>query len=97
MMSNGAQLKRIVPNGYRGGLFWHEEEEVPLKNKYVWSIELETSILYDDVALQDHIVSFIKEIYWSLGYEDVSEDLLKAFLKQNGWLIEPPTSQTPNA
>lgn len=93
---NGAQLKRIVPNGYRGGLFWHEEEEVPLKNKYVWSIELETSILYDDVALQDHIINFIKEIYWSLGYEDVSEDLLKAFLKQNGWLIEPPTSQNPN-
>lgn len=87
---NGAQLKRIVPNGYRGGMFWHEDEEVPLKNKYLWKVEIETSLLHDDQSLQDHIMSFIKEIYWSLGYEDVSDDLLKAFLKQNGWLVEPP-------
>lgn len=87
---NGAQLKRIVPNGYRGGLFWHEDEEVPLKNKYIWRVEIETALLYDDLALQGYIINFIKEIYWSLGYEDVSDDLLKAFLKQNGWLIEQP-------
>lgn len=87
---NGAQLKRITPTGYTGGHFWHLEEEVPLKNKYVWKVEIETSLLHDDQSLQDHIISFIKEIYWSLGYEDVSDDLLKAFLKQNGWLVEPP-------
>ena len=92
---NGAQLKRIVPNGYRGGMFWHEDEEVPLKNKYLWKVEIETSLLHDDQSLQDHIISFIKEIYWSLGYEDVSDDLLKAFLKQNGWLVEPPQIDPP--
>jgi len=91
---NGAQLKRIVPYGYGNGPFWHEDEEAPLKDKYVWKIEIETSLLHDDVALQNHIIGFIKEIYWSLGYEDVGEDLLKAFLKQNGWLVEPPQSMS---
>lgn len=85
---NGAQLKRIVPNGYTSGHFWHLEAEIPLKNKYVWPIDIETFLLHDEIALQNHIISFIKEIYWSLGYEDVSDDLLKAFLKQNGWLVE---------
>jgi hypothetical protein len=89
---NGAQLKRIVPNGYRGGTFWHKDEEVPLKNNYLWQIELETSLLHNDLALQDHIIGFIKEIYWSLGYADVSDDLLRAFLKQYGWLVETPQS-----
>jgi hypothetical protein len=78
-------------------MFWHEDEEIPLKDKYVWKVEIETSLLHDDQSLQDHIINFIKEIYWSLGYEDVGEDLLRAFLKQNGWLIETPIpQQTPN-
>ena len=92
---NGARLKRLVPNGYRGGLFWENENEIPLMNEYVWKIDIDTSLLKDGLALQSYFINFIKEIYWGLGYEDVDEKLLKAFLKDQGWLIEDPANSTP--
>lgn len=85
---NGAKLKRIVPNGYRSGFFWDEENEVPLMNEYEWKIEIDTSLLNSDISLQNHFISVVQEIYWSLGYEDIPEELLKSFLKDHGWLIE---------
>ncbi len=88
---NGASIKRLIPNGYRAGLFWNDEKEVPLMNSYEWKIEIETSILMDDNALQNYFIEFIREFYWSIGYEDVSEDLIKAFLKDKRWLVDEPT------
>lgn len=91
---NGAKLKRLVPNGYRPGLWWDRETEIPLMNDYTWKIDIDTSLLKDDLAFQKYFINFIREIYWSLGYEDVEENLLKAFLKDQGWLIEETTSPT---
>jgi hypothetical protein len=84
---DGARLKRITPNAYKSGLFWDYEKEVPIMDGYKWNINIDTSLLQDKVALQKYFVELIREIYWSVGYEDVSEDLLKAFLSDQRWLV----------
>lgn len=85
---DGAKLKRIVPNNYRPGLFWDREKETPIMDRYEWQIEIDTSTLSDDSSFQNYFIKLIQEIYWSLGYENPGEDLLKAFLKDNRWLYE---------
>ncbi len=84
---DGARLIRIVPNRWRPGAFWDDEKEVPVMDKYEWSIDINTSTLHDQKALQNYFIEFIREIYWSLGYEDAPEELLKAFLTDVGLLV----------
>lgn len=84
---DGAKLIRIVPNGWRGGAFWDHEKEVPVMNEYEWPLDVSTSTIQDRATLQSYFFNFVREMYWSLGYEDVSEDLLKAFLKDVGLLV----------
>jgi len=82
----GAKMKRIVPNGWRSGPFWDTENEIPLMDDYEWDLEVDTSLIDDSSALQTYFINFIKEIYWSFGYDDLDEKLMKGFLKDNGWL-----------
>ena len=47
-----------------------------------------TIIINDELNLQEYYIEKIKEIYWSFGYKSENEELFKAFLKENNWLIE---------
>ena len=80
----GVTARPIVPTGrmYLG------DPRRCLKPEYEWDLELDTSALNNDKNFQSFWTEKVKEVYWSLGYEAVSDDLLKAFLKQEGWLAE---------
>jgi len=84
----GVRVYRIVPEGWTRHPFFEENTERCLLDKYKWGLELDTSLLNNNKELQSFYIKKIKEIYWGLGYEDVKDDLIRAFLKQSGWLIE---------
>ena len=65
---------------------WHffGEDKKSLFDDYQWDLLLDTNILKDQEHFKIYCYSLIKEIYWSLGYEEVNEKIIDAFLEQNG-------------
>lgn len=80
-----ASIIRIVPHGWTGHFF---ENERFLLNKYRWDLDTDTSILNSPQELQKLFIELMDEIYVSLNYAHPQENLLKAFLKDEGWLVE---------
>jgi len=76
-------IRRIIPTGWR--VWEHKKSLLP---EYEWDLELDTRILNDKANLQIYFIEKIQEIYWSFGYKSKNEELFKAFLKENNWLIE---------
>lgn len=85
--ANDTNIIRIEPRGHFAS-YWDEGNQTPVMKHYIWNLDLDTSVLFDDLSRQNFLISKIQEIYWSLGYENPNENLIKDFFKENGWLIE---------
>ena len=81
----GAEISRILAQGWTPHFF---ENKRFFLNKYLWDIDIDTSVLNNPKELQEFFIEMIKEIYVGLNCPPIQEDLLKAFLKDEGWLIE---------
>ncbi len=84
----GVKVYCIVPYGWRRPLLFEERARTCLLPEYTWDLELGTSTLSDNKEFQSFYIEKIKEIHWGLDYEVVSDELLEAFLKGEGWLVE---------
>lgn len=76
-------INRIRPYGWD---VWGNRRS--LLSDYSWDLELDTSMLNDDLTLQEYFIEKIKEIYWSFGYKPDQDKLYMDYLKENGWLFE---------
>ena len=50
--------------------------------------ELDTAKIDDSESFQEFYISYVKDLFWSFGYANLHEDVVKGFLKEMGWLIE---------
>ncbi len=66
------------------GWDFHRDDKMSPFEEYRWELLLDTNILKNKEGFKSYCYSLIKEIYWSLGYEDVSEKIIDTFLEQNG-------------
>jgi hypothetical protein len=55
--------------------------------KYTIPLELDTSEITSDRLLQEFFIQKVKELYWSVGYGDINENMIKELLRGHGWLI----------
>lgn len=55
---------------------------------YNLNLDIDTSLLNNNKAFQDYFIKKVQEIYWMFGYEDVAEDTVKSYLKNEKWLVE---------
>jgi hypothetical protein len=60
----------------------------PILSKYEWDLDLDTTLLNDPIIRQEYFIEKIREIYWSLGYENVKQEVIEKFLEQYGWLVK---------
>lgn len=68
---------------------WFPPDTMPsLMPKYEIAIELSTQTLFDNVTLQNFFIEKAKELFWAVGYGDLSSDVVKSMLKSRRWLIE---------
>jgi hypothetical protein len=59
-----------------------------LMSDYSWELaDLDTLILFDEKTFQAYFIELAKRIEWDLGYDDTDDNLVKQFLKANGWLV----------
>ena len=58
-----------------------------LQDSYNYDFELDTDILFNELKFQTYFIEMIQKIYWSFGYK-ISDGLVKAYLKMQGWLVE---------
>lgn len=84
----GVIVYPVVPQGYRFDPWFIEDRKGPILSKYEWDLELDTALLHDPMSRQVFFIDKMKEIYWSLGYENVQEGILEKFLEQNRWLVK---------
>ncbi|KKS12628.1 MAG: hypothetical protein UU67_C0047G0010, partial [Candidatus Daviesbacteria bacterium GW2011_GWB1_41_5] len=49
--------------------------------------DLDTTKLADPVSFQEFYIDFVKELFWSIGYQDFQIDVIKRFLKDSQWLL----------
>jgi len=79
----GAHVQVIVPEGY---MRWHDEGYLIEKlDEYSWSLELDTHVLHDDTLRVDFFKRIMRKVYWDLGIESVSDEVLTKFLEEGGW------------
>lgn len=64
------------------------EDKKSLLPVYKWNLELDTSIINNELSLQEYFLNILKEIYWSFGYKPADDKLYRDFLKESNWLIE---------
>lgn len=79
-----AIIEQILQENY----FCKSDDKNALLDTYKWRLELDTTVLNNDGALQDYFIEKIKEIYWSFGYQPDDDKLYKDFLKDNDWLVK---------
>lgn len=84
----GIPITRIVPHGWQSHFM---ENGKFLLDKYRWDIDTDTSILNNPLELQKLFIDLMNEIHVGLNYPPPPEELLKAFLKDEGWLVEEQT------
>jgi hypothetical protein len=85
---DGAIIFPIVPNGFHFDPFYFEDMQEPILSKYEWDLDLDTTLLNDPIIRQEYFIEKIREIYWSLGYENVKQEVIEKFLEQYGWLVK---------
>ena len=84
----GVTINRIMPQG------WHGFPEVGkcLLNKYRLDISTNTSILNEPMTLLEMFVELINKLYIGFNMAPPKKELLEAFLKDEGWLVEKETN-----
>lgn len=50
--------------------------------------DLDTAKISDPIEFQKLYINFVKDLFWSFGYQDLHEDIIKNYLRANQWLIE---------
>ena len=53
---------------------------------YHWELNLDTEILSNEDKFMEFFMSTLREIYWGLGYDDLNEPLVHAFLRENRFI-----------
>jgi hypothetical protein len=81
--ANDVFIKEIIPPG---SIDWGEDKESFIPS-YKWEILTDTNVLKSPEQLKDYYYSLVRDIYWHFGYENISDDVIDAFLKQNGLSI----------
>ncbi len=77
-------INRIIPTGWHG----FPDHGKCLLNKYRLDIETDTVVLNDPRALQNLFLDLMNEIYIGFNMAPPRNDLMEAFLKEEGWLVE---------
>lgn len=80
-------LKGISLNTGLGSYYLHDSK-VALLDKYRLDIDIDTALLNDEKAWEDYFIDKAKELFWNLGFGEVSEKSIKSYLKEHGWLVE---------
>jgi hypothetical protein len=79
----GASVYLIVPDGYTNWSFnTHKLEKL---SDYSWEIDTDTHVLNDEELLKQLFKKKMQEVYWSLGIEEVQDEILEAYLKESAW------------
>ncbi len=73
-------VRKLKPAGRD---FWEEDKEC-LLNGYSWEIKTDTNVLNNAEDSKKYFIDLLREIYWDLGFEDISEDIVDDFLKESG-------------
>lgn len=75
-------VMQIIPSGWD---FWEDDKHRDgLLNRNSWDIKIDTNILNKKEELRKYYINLLREIYWDLGFENIQEDVIDAFLKQDG-------------
>jgi len=72
-------LSEIKPDGFH---FFGDDHEGLLQN-YSWELDLETRELNDQEKFKQQFYQIIRNIYWNLGFKELSQLILDKFLEQN--------------
>jgi len=74
-------VNKLMPSG------WHfiDNNKKSLLSAYEWEIHIDTNILNDSGRLKEYFVELVREIYWSLGYDNLKDEIMDAFLTQGGF------------
>ena len=59
---------------------WQMKPPLAISDSYDWLIEANTHQLGNDDWLKDYFYRTMREIYWDLGFTDVTEQTLIEFL-----------------
>jgi hypothetical protein len=64
---------------------WHffDDDNKSFLSSYAWDIQLDTNILNNKEQLREWFFSFVREVYWSFGYENVQDAIIDKFLEEN--------------
>jgi hypothetical protein len=79
----GATVSPIGSHKYP--LFMPERGKIRL-GSYKWYLHLDSNTLHDNTALSDIFGKTVKDISWSLGVSDLTDNVLQSYLEVNGWL-----------
>lgn len=63
--------------------FFFGEDHEGLLTNYSWDIDIETRDLSDSTKFKQLFYMTVKDMYWDLGFKDLSEQVLNKFLEQN--------------
>ncbi len=64
------------------GGFFVSDKEVLLPN-YNWKFSLDTVLLNNEDTVFKFYFETLRDIYWSAGYKEISENVIKEFMKRN--------------
>ena len=78
---NNVEFKPIVPGFFNEG-------KSSLLDSYRWDLYLDTSIIFKNENFQNFFIKTMRDIYWSLGFESLSDQTVINFLEKSmGWKI----------
>ena len=64
------------------GQHWRTDDPLAIDAAYRWPIEADTHQLGDDDWVRAYFYRTMREIYWDLGLEDVTEQIFDQFLSE---------------
>jgi hypothetical protein len=75
----GVEVVPIRPEGW-----WRDNSTVHpcLLDDHEWSLEFDTVLLQDKVAVREFFLRKLAEVYWALGFPSLSEPVVLGYLKQ---------------
>ncbi len=73
-------FRKIVPNGF---IDWDDDNEENLLQDYSWEFDLNTIVLNNGEKYKEFFYTLMREIYWNLGYRELSDQLIDQFIKEN--------------
>lgn len=77
----GAEACRMCPIGYS----LHNDNDLFLLPNYDWTLNIDYSLLQNNINYNKFFINIIKKIYWSFGYKDVNEKLIIDYLAGKGY------------